>query len=130
MINKNSLFLSLTALAFCVASAGAQELPFADFNAGSNPTAGSLNGKAKPGAVVGKLPNDYFASTAASDSSGDAELEVSTSHTTANLLVIAALATMLCVGMTITGLCIMRRRPPSTPAQVLAIQQRRLGISH
>ena len=121
MINKTSILLSLMALVFCVPSAEAQEFSFGGFAGGSKRVA-ALNDQPmlhasprKAAVVVGHLPKDYFRSTPAPSP----EIQTSTSHTVANMLVITGLATMLCIGMTITGLCIMRRRPHSTPAKIL-----------
>ena len=121
MINKNSVLLSLITLVCCVPSAAAQEFSFGGFAGGPRHVA-ALNappiGQSSPhnaAVVVGNLPKDYFRSTPAQPP----ETVASTSHTMANMLVIAGLATTLCIGMTITGLCVMRRRPHSTPARIL-----------
>ncbi len=121
MINKNSVLLSLITLVFCVPSAEAQEFSLGDL-AGRTKHVASWNAHPmvpssahKPDVLVGNLPKDYFRATPAQPP----ETAASTSHTVANMLVIAGLATMLCIGMTITGLCVMRRRPHSTPAKIL-----------
>ena len=121
MINKNSILLSLMALVFCLPSAEAQEFSFGG-SAGRSKRVAALNDQTivqsfprKAAVVVGKLPKDYFHSIPAQSP----ETRTSASYTIANMLVIAGLATMLCIGLTITGLCILRRRPHSTPAKIL-----------
>ena len=121
MINKNSILLSLITFVFCVPSVEAQEFSLGGFAGGSKHVA-ALNAQPivqssphESAVVIGKFPKDYFRSTPAQSP----ETEAAASHTVANMLVIAGLATMLCIGMTITGLCVMRRRPHLTPAKIL-----------
>ncbi len=120
MINKNSVLLSLITLVFCVPSAEAQEFSLGSFAGDSKHVADSndqlmlQSSSRKAAVVVGKFPKDYFRSTPAQSPA----IQTPASHTIANMLVITGLATMLCIGMTVTGLCIMRRRPHSAPAKI------------
>ena len=65
---------------------------------------------------VNHLPNDFFGPAKKVEASNE---QVRAAYAEANLWVLAGLASMLGVGMGITGLCIMKKKPKPAPVRVM-----------
>ena len=66
--------------------------------------------------LVGDLPRDFFRPAVVE--MNQPETETNNPNAAANILVVVCLAAMFCVGVTITGVCLWRRKLRCEPARV------------
>ena len=119
MTGKNTLLMSLLTLAACAGSVHAQDFSFGTYGGNSNSVAslgeqGTAQARSNAAGNVTSLPRDFFGAAPEEPSPFEPA-----DHSTENMLVLVGLATMFCVGVTITGLSMVRRRPRSTPTRLL-----------
>lgn len=113
--------LSLLALSFLAipSPSYAEDFGFGTF--GGSPAVASLgrDGSSVTRAATSTLPSSFGSTDENKAQVFASDAELAASHASNNVLVLAGLAGLLGVGMTITGICMLRRKPTRAPTRIM-----------